>query len=32
MQHNYSYQTALAASERIGWKVKDLIGGERSST
>jgi hypothetical protein len=29
MQHNYSYQTALAASERIGWKVEDLIGGDK---
>ena len=29
MQHNYSYQAALAASERIGWKVEDLIGGEK---
>ena len=29
MQHNYSYQSALAASERIGWKVEDLIGGEK---
>lgn len=29
MQHTYSYQSALAASERIGWKVEDLIGGEK---
>ena len=29
MQHNYSYQSALSASERIGWKVEDLIGGEK---
>ena len=29
MQHNYSYQSALAASERIGWKVDDIIGGEK---
>ena len=29
MQHNYSYQTALAASERIGWRVEDLIGGDK---
>jgi hypothetical protein len=28
MQHNYSYQAALAASERIGWKVDDIIGGD----
>ena len=25
MQHNYSYQSTLAASERIGWKVEDII-------
>lgn len=29
MQHNYSYQTALTASERVQWKVEDLIGGEK---
>ena len=29
MAHNYSYQTALAASERIGWRVEDLIGGDK---
>jgi len=29
MQHNYSYQSALAASERIGWRVEDLIGGDK---
>ena len=29
MAHNYSYQTALAASERIGWRVDDLIGGDK---
>src|SRR5918995_2141972 len=29
MQHNYSYQTTLAASERIGWQVDDLIGGDK---
>jgi hypothetical protein len=29
MQHNYSYQTTLAASEKIGWGVEDLIGGEK---
>ena len=27
MQHNYSYQSTLAASERIAWRVEDLIGG-----
>jgi hypothetical protein len=29
MQHNYSYQSALAVSERIGWKVEDIIGGDK---
>jgi hypothetical protein len=29
MQHNYSYQSALAASERINWKLEDLIGGDK---
>jgi hypothetical protein len=29
MPHNYSYQAALAASERIGWRVEDIIGGEK---
>jgi hypothetical protein len=29
MQHTYSYQAALAASERIGWKVDDIIGGDK---
>jgi hypothetical protein len=29
MHHNYSYQSALAASERIGWKIEDLIGGDK---
>jgi hypothetical protein len=29
MQHNYSYQSALAASERVAWKVDDLIGGDK---
>jgi len=29
MQHNYSYQSALTASDRIGWKVEDLIGGDK---
>jgi hypothetical protein len=29
MQQNYSYQAALAASERIGWKVDDIIGGDK---
>jgi hypothetical protein len=29
MQHNYSYRSVLAASERIGWRVEDLIGGDK---
>jgi hypothetical protein len=29
MQHNYSYESALTASERIGWKVDDIIGGDK---
>ena len=29
MNHNYSYQTALANSEKIGWRVEDLIGGDK---
>jgi hypothetical protein len=29
MQHNYSYQSALAASDRVNWKIEDLIGGDK---
>ena len=29
MKHNYSYSSALAASERIGWKIDDIIGGDK---
>ena len=29
MKHNYSYQSALEASERVNWKVEDLIGGDK---
>ncbi|HEY7716900.1 MAG TPA: hypothetical protein VIE90_20460 [Candidatus Binatia bacterium] len=29
MDHHYTYQAALAASERIAWKVEDLIGGDK---
>jgi hypothetical protein len=29
MQNHYSYQGALEASERIGWRVEDIIGGEK---
>ena len=31
MQHNYSYESALAASSRINWKVEDIIGGEKKA-
>jgi len=27
--HGYTYQAALAASERINWRVEDLIGGDK---
>ncbi len=29
MEHQHTYQGALAASERIGWRVEDIIGGEK---
>jgi hypothetical protein len=29
MKSNYSYQGALETSERIGWRVEDIIGGEK---
>ncbi|MCU0727555.1 MAG: hypothetical protein MUE73_17495 [Planctomycetes bacterium] len=29
MEHGYSYEQALAASERVNWRVEDLIGGDR---
>jgi hypothetical protein len=29
MKHNYSYESALSASERIGWRIEDLIGGDK---
>jgi hypothetical protein len=29
MQTNYSYASALAASQRINWRVEDIIGGEK---
>lgn len=29
MPRNYSYQSALAASERVNWRVEDLIGGDK---
>jgi hypothetical protein len=28
-QHTYSFQETLAASERVRWRVEDIIGGER---
>src|ERR1051325_9239976 len=27
--HNYTYRQALEASERIDWRVEDIIGGEK---
>lgn len=29
MEHNYTYQGALAAAERVDWRVEDLIGGDK---
>jgi hypothetical protein len=29
MAHGYTYQASLAASERITWRVEDLIGGDK---
>ena len=29
MEHGYTYQGALAASEGIGWRVEDIIGGDK---
>jgi len=29
MEHNYSYQSALATSERIGWRIDDIIGPDK---
>lgn len=29
MKNNYSYQEALEASERISWRIEDIIGGEK---
>jgi hypothetical protein len=29
MKNNYSYHGALEASERIGWRVEDIIGGDK---
>jgi hypothetical protein len=29
MKSNYTYQGALETSERIGWRVEDIIGGEK---
>jgi hypothetical protein len=31
MQHNYSYKSVLAASERIGWEIDDIIGGDKEA-
>jgi hypothetical protein len=29
MSHQFTYQGALAASEKIGWRVEDIIGGDK---
>ncbi len=29
MNHGYSYQSALASSEVMRWRIEDIIGGER---
>lgn len=29
MEHNYTYEAVLAASERVHWRVEDLIGGDK---
>ena len=29
MQTNYSYAAVLSASQKIAWKIEDIIGGER---
>jgi hypothetical protein len=29
MNQQYTYQSAMAASERIRWRVEDIIGGEK---
>jgi len=29
MRHNYSFESALAASSRVNWKVEDIIGGDK---
>ncbi len=29
MKNSYNYQDALEASERIGWRIEDIIGGEK---
>ena len=29
MSHNYSYQGVLETSERINWRIEDIIGGDK---
>ncbi len=29
MNHNYTYQATLAASEKVNWRVEDIIGGDK---
>ena len=30
LQHNFSYQAALSASEKVNWRVEDLIGDDKT--
>ena len=29
MKHNYTYQGALATSQRVNWTIEDIIGGDK---
>ena len=29
MEHHFTYQAVLAASEKVHWRVEDLIGGDK---
>ena len=29
MNHSYTYESALAASEKATWRIEDLIGGDK---
>jgi hypothetical protein len=32
LKSKYTYEAALSASERVNWRIGDIIGGTRSST